>query len=119
MLVRKFWKKPVVIEAMEWSGTAESATPVINWILDGGGTASYRDESEVHGNTLSIPTLEGVMRAHSGDFIIRGVQGEFYPCRSDIFAQTYEAIDAFRSDKWRPEKAAQGFTGDFSQAPHE
>jgi hypothetical protein len=41
---------------------------------------------------IEIPTLEGVMRANYGDYIIKGVQGEFYPCKPDIFEATYEAL---------------------------
>jgi len=92
-MAQKFRKKAVIIEAMLWDGTAEGATPVINWILDGNGTATYRDEFEPQGNSLGIQTLEGTMRASAGDWIIRGVQGEFYPCRSDIFEATYDHVD--------------------------
>ena len=46
---------------------------------------------------ISIPTLEGTMIASPGDYIIRGVQGEFYPCRADIFEQTYEPVDGGES----------------------
>lgn len=93
MQASKFRKKPVVIEAMQWDGTAESATPVINWILDHDGTATWRDRFEPDGNCIRIRTLEGMISASPGDFIIRGVQGEFYPCKPDIFAATYEAVE--------------------------
>lgn len=98
----KYRKKPVVIEAMEWNGNVEAATPIIDWILDNGGTARYhsaepetktikgdvvQEESPAH---IAIDTLEGVMRATKDDWIIRGVQGEFYPCKPDIFVATYE-----------------------------
>ena len=89
MLVRKFRKKPVVFEAMEFIGSPRAATSVIDWALSGGGTIRYHDED---GEFLSINTLEGTMRASVGDFIIRGVQGEFYPCKPDIFAATYEEV---------------------------
>jgi len=80
----KFRKKPVVIEAWQFDGSAESARPIIEraphvrWSADGGG------------GYLVIPTLEGDMRGDRGDWIIRGVKGEFYPCKPDIFAATYE-----------------------------
>jgi len=57
--------------------------------LESGGTIRYHDDQ---GETLSVDTLEGIMTARVGDFIIRGVQGEFYPCKSDIFAATYEQV---------------------------
>lgn len=104
---KKFRKKPVTIEAMRWDGSAEGATPIIDWVLDGGGTARYSDpqpETRMKGKVvreavpalLSIDTLEGVMRAIPGDWIIRGVQGEFYPCKPDIFAATYEPAEETR-----------------------
>jgi hypothetical protein len=78
----KFRKKPVVIEAVQWTG--ENVTECMNFcppLL----TETYRANG-----TLSIPTLEGKMVATKGDWIIKGVKGEFYPCKPDIFAATYE-----------------------------
>ena len=86
-------KKPVVIEAMRWTGGARAATSVINWILAGDGIASYDDPDGNGGGLLRINTLEGTMRANPGDWIIRGVKGEFYPCKPDIFAATYDPTD--------------------------
>lgn len=90
----KFSKKPVVIDAVQFDGTWPS---VNDWLTalgydeegDGtdGGPACHMD-----GNRLVIQTLEGDMTARPGDWIIRGVQGEFYPCREDVFRQTYEAV---------------------------
>ena len=109
----KYRKKPVVIEAMEFTG---KSMKIIEWLeanrypfLIGNAlepeTLVYPDQTEIddsrpdkgiyidpaNGN-LMIRTLEGDMRTVPGDFIIRGVQGELYPCRSDIFAQTYEQV---------------------------
>lgn len=95
-MAKKYRKKPVVIEAMKWSGAAESATPIIEWALDGGATITYHcpDEvscaAEVH--MLRVLTLEGPMLASPGDWIIRGVGGEFYPYKPDIFAKTYDEV---------------------------
>lgn len=92
-----FQKKPVVIEARRYDGTPECATEIIEWGLKDGATISYhctdgercrRDRHE-----LAISTLEGRMFANVGDWVIRGVQGEFYPCKPDIFEATYEATD--------------------------
>lgn len=98
----RYRKRPVEIEAVRWDGTAAGATPIINWILSEGSTATYRCSDpdrcvslEVEGETphsLVIHTLEGAMTASPGDWIIRGVQGEFYPCKPDIFAATYEPV---------------------------
>jgi hypothetical protein len=88
--VPKFRKKPVEIEAVQWDGTATGATPIIDWVLaTGERSARYDDE---HEPVLQIDTLEGTMRASAGDWIIRGVKGEFYPCKPDIFEATYEPV---------------------------
>lgn len=82
----KYRKKPVVIEAMQF--TEESKNRVFNWV-NGNKAPDWDDE----GNPcLKIQTLEGVMTASVGDYVIKGVQGEFYPCKPDIFEATYEAI---------------------------
>ncbi len=83
----KFRKKPVVIEAVEWQPDRKP-TDYPQWFWD---VFSLRPEllNEQTG-VLTIPTLEGDMRADIGDYIIRGVKGELYPCKPDIFAATYE-----------------------------
>lgn len=86
----KYRKKPVVIEARQWTGGPREAVFVIDWVLGGGGTARYVDFED--GERLHIDTLEGTVRAAPGDYIIRGVKGEFYPCKPDIFEATYEAV---------------------------
>lgn len=85
-MIKQYRKKPVIIEAVQWEGTN------IHEIEDFMGVhlgASYCDDGE---DFLIIQTLEGDMRADKGDYIIKGVQGEFYPCKPDIFEQTYEEI---------------------------
>lgn len=84
--VRRFRKLPVEVDAMPFDGSHESASALIRWIgkEDDGREAAYLN------GKLFIYTLEGVHEATPGDFIIRGVQGEHYPCKPDIFAQTYE-----------------------------
>ena len=79
----KYRKRPVVIEAMKWIG--RNTDEIFQWLQDGGEPDAYRD-----GMNLVIPTLEGDHAAQIGDFIIKGVQGEFYPCKPDIFEATYE-----------------------------
>jgi len=80
----KYRKKPVVIEAIQWTGTnLEEMRKFMNKNKPAWGSESYPD-------ALYIYTLEGTHRADIGDWIIKGVQGEFYPCKSDIFEQTYE-----------------------------
>lgn len=81
-----FRKKPVVIEARLFEGSWFSAKPIVEW----GSGISWCATAEA--GELGIETLEGRMRAEPGDWIIKGVKGEFYPCKPDIFATTYEAV---------------------------
>lgn len=100
---RQYRKKPLVIEAMQWDGTADNASRIIDWILSLNGTARYGCETpEVEPTEetehvcvdpfLSIDTLEGTITASPDDYIIRGIQSEFYPCRGDIFLDSYEPV---------------------------
>ena len=86
----RFRKKPVVIEAMKWDGNFDA---IYKWANPSGDVASAPVTCDVNGapdERLWIDTLEGYMRANPGDWIIRGVKGECYPCKPDIFAATYE-----------------------------
>lgn len=93
----KFRKKPVEIEAMLWDGSIRSADEIETW---SGGASNCRipvslatDQNRLkYASKIFIKTLEGEMCADQGDWIIRGVKGEFYPCKPDIFAATYEAV---------------------------
>ena len=78
----KYRKKPVIIEAVKWTG---SITQEMEDLL---GEVKVLPK----GSSLLIPTLEGVMEARRGDYIIRGVNGELYPCKPDIFKKTYELL---------------------------
>lgn len=87
----KFKKKPVVIEAVQFSG---KRTPDLEKLFHPRKFPLLLDDREVEGGmVLLIPTLEGVMKAKPGDWIIRGVNGEFYPCKPDIFEKTYEPVE--------------------------
>ena len=97
MTPKQYRKKPVVIEAVQWDGSAESAATVIDWALGVDGPSIRYHEHLLDGEYIAHPdpflkidTLEGTMIASTGDFIIRGVNGEFYPCKPDIFEKTYE-----------------------------
>lgn len=79
----KYRKKPVVIDAWLFDGSWSSAEPIVNQYAG----AAWSDYGK---GELAIETLEGTMRAFPGDYIIRGVKGEFYPCKPDIFAATYD-----------------------------
>jgi len=85
----KYRKKPVVIEAIQWNG--ENKDEIQNFCGD---VVKFKMYDRVSGPPhLVVKTLEGHMDASIGDYIIRGVQGEFYPCKPDIFELTYEAVD--------------------------
>lgn len=99
---QRYRKKPVEIEAMQLGGAEPDdlndiderdlyIASVSGWILSHG----FRD-FYVYGDErpfgIAIETLEGTMIAAHGDYIIRGIQGEFYPCKPDIFEQTYEEV---------------------------
>ena len=98
----QFRKKPVVIDAKQASGTPESNREIIDWTR-GSATPAFMDTevrncSAEHPDgfdypVLKINTLEGTMTVAQGDWIIKGVKGEFYPCKPDIFAATYEEAE--------------------------
>lgn len=89
----KYRKKPVVIEALQLNDRGLVAE---DWFWDAvsENTIITHDFGKFHENPAwcEIKTLEGVMTAHTGDYIIKGVNGEIYPCKSDIFEKTYEAV---------------------------
>jgi hypothetical protein len=89
-----FRKKPVKIEALRYTG--DNAREVVAWARSHGnedvqeGAASYEGRAS---DVIRVPTLEGVMLAGPGDWIIRGVAGELYPCKDSIFVATHEPAD--------------------------
>ena len=85
----KYKKKPVVVEAVRFVDTEES----ILKLLELGLNPVQIDYDAPDNPILKIETLEGLMIATEGDYIIKGVQGEFYPCKPDIFAETYEKTE--------------------------
>lgn len=91
----KFRKKPVVIEAVQFDGS--NMIEIFNFIgksVDENiiihNLSVNHKENKNYCSHISIPTLEGQMRADPGDWIIKGIKGEFYPCKPDIFEQTYD-----------------------------
>lgn len=79
----KYVKKPIPITAIQWTG--ENRAELLEFT---NGRCRFEDGK----TSIIIPTLEGNMGAIDGDYIIRGVEGEFYPCRQEIFLKTYEKI---------------------------
>jgi len=94
MEVKKYRKKPVIIEAVEFDGNLfiEDANEFFNVLHDFFG--EDRDKVKVSFMPLRayITALEGEMEVSDGDYIIKGVKGEFYPCKPDIFKKTYELV---------------------------
>lgn len=84
MSVKRYRKKPVTIEAVQWTGN--NISEICKFI--------GRDVAHLLVNgQLYIQTLEGVHKATIGGYIIKGVHGEFYPCKPDIFHETYEEVE--------------------------
>jgi hypothetical protein len=88
----KFRKKPVVIEAFQF--TRQSFWPIVKWIDAERTTMVEWDyDPKIDDDTyIVIKTLEGNVKVNLTDWVIQGVKGEFYPCRDDIFRMTYEAV---------------------------
>jgi hypothetical protein len=88
---KMYRKKPIQVRAIQWNGS--NTEDIVRF---SGGKANrhtaYEGNTPIETNYLDIHTLEGVMVASIGDFIIEGVQGEFYPCKPDIFEKTYEEV---------------------------
>ena len=80
-MIKYYKKKPVVVSAVKWDGT--NLQEILSFT---------NNKAMMKSNTLIIPTLEGTMAADVGSYIIKGVKGEYYPCRGDIFEDTYEEI---------------------------
>ena len=83
-MIRYYKKKPVTVAAVKWNGiNLQEIREFTN------------NEAMIKNDVLIIPTLEGTMAAEIGSYIIRGIKGEYYPCRGDIFENTYEEV------KWK------------------
>lgn len=81
----KYVKKPIEIEAIQWSGA--------NYVE----ISNFCDKCYIAHGELSIQTLEGTLKAEIGDFIIKGIKGEFYPCKEDIFNLTYDLVEEHKN----------------------
>lgn len=81
----RYRKKPVEVESIQWTG--ENIHEIERFAM-GSLSIQYLDEPP----TIHINTIEGLLKASVGDYIIKGIKGEFYPCKPDIFEQTYEPV---------------------------
>jgi hypothetical protein len=88
----RYRKKPVVIEAVRWFGEYKEPTVWPDWFRSAMADDTLSRSSL--GPNLDIKTLEGWVAASPGDYVIRGIKGELYPCRSDIFDATYDAVES-------------------------
>ena len=94
--MQKFRKKPVVIEAVQYTGSS-SSTIFIYGLVNKIDIETEEQANEIiaeceRSRGININTLEGIMLVSKGDWVIKGVKGEYYPCKSDIFKATYEQI---------------------------
>jgi len=87
----KFRKKPVVIEAIQWTGV--NTDEVLSFVECSASIRRKAYKRIDNNHEIVIETLEGDMTASKGDWIIRGVKGEVYPCKPDIFEATYESVE--------------------------
>lgn len=85
----KYRKKPIIIEAIQLPNGRD---PTDDEVTNAQKFLESADWYSDYDNGIAINTLEGTMRANPGDWIIKGVKGEIYPCKPDIFAATYEAV---------------------------
>ncbi len=86
----KYRKKPVVIDAIQYL-REENINEVINWLEECNGKEYFKYDPST--NEYYITTLEGEMKVSKNDYIIKGVSGELYPCKPDIFEKTYEKVE--------------------------
>jgi hypothetical protein len=89
----KYVKKPVVIDAIQFIDTAERIANISDFTNE-----TIKVNYGVNSPVLTIPTLEGELTAQVGDWIIRGIKGEFYPCKPDIFEATYDSLAALNDE---------------------
>ena len=93
----KYRKKPIIIEAIQWNG--KNIKEIMKFLESefkyqkGTMYITAKFTYEPNTNLLKIMTLEGEMKANINDFIIKGVNGEYYPCKPDIFLKTYEKVE--------------------------
>lgn len=85
----KYRKKPVIIEAIQFEDNSDRIIEIHEFMGSDTIRVNYEDKDNPY---LKIETLEGIMKASVGDYIIKGVNGEFYPCKPDIFEKTYERV---------------------------
>ena len=89
----KYRKKPIVIDAYKLHAVDCNCCP--EWLRD---FIHNKDLCEIHVDHITIKTLKGWMRANKGDYIIRGIKGEFFPCKPEIFEAIYEKVEDLNNE---------------------
>ena len=97
-MVKKYRRKPIILEAVRW--TEDNTDEVLDF---GQGKIKYKrykycpnGRDIVYGEELHIETLEGTLIASKGDYIIKEIRGEFYPCKPDVFEKIYEEVREYK-----------------------
>lgn len=111
--MQKFTKKPVTIEAVQYDGSPDSRDYIVS-VARGSKTPAYAEsDPNDYGVRLMIETLEGSHRVSVGDWVIKGVKGEFYPCKPDIFEASYVEGNGVPTDivEQPPQPQFAGFAG--------
>lgn len=101
MSAARYRKRPGYVEAMQWDGSEESQRTIVNWArmrVSGWFDRSY---------FLAVQTLHGETRADPGDWVIRGANGDYWPCKPDVFAATYEPVETPTSGSAATGKGSQ------------
>ena len=115
----KVKKKPVIVDAFQWDGTIETLNMLLSMGMET--TIYYAGKDGISG--LKIKTLEGEHIADLGDWLIKGVKGEFYPCKPDIFEMTYEILnkvsDSNEDGIWCPRCGEIFHTKDMGKHPED
>lgn len=88
--MKKYRKKPVIVEAIKFEDTSDRIMEIQHFMDGRTIRVNYANPDKPF---IPIETLEGTMKAQVGDYIIKGVNGEFYPCKPDIFEKTYERVN--------------------------
>jgi hypothetical protein len=97
MTPKRYHKKPVEVEAVQWDGSAEVQQQIVTWA---GGKISGWFDTEYF---LEVRDDSAILRVEADDWVVRGVQGEYYPVKPDVFRATYEPVEepVFGSRRWR------------------
>lgn len=93
--MKQYRKKPVTVEAVQFDGL--NPTEIKDFVGENCEVEIYDNEVTPPVARIVIHTLEGDMEVSKGDYVIKGVKGEFYPCKPDIFEQTYESVEPDKS----------------------